>query len=66
MQDRIEALEVKLAYMENTVADLDEVVRLLGDKVDGVRAELKVLREQMVKMQDDEERDPEAEVPPHY
>lgn len=66
MQDRIETLEVKLAYMENTVAELDEVVRQLGDKVDGVRAEMKILREQMAKMQDDEERDLQAEVPPHY
>ncbi|MCB9675102.1 MAG: SlyX family protein [Alphaproteobacteria bacterium] len=34
MDDRITDLEVKLAFQEHTIAELDEVVRMLAQKVE--------------------------------
>lgn len=42
--DRIEDLEVKVAFQEKGLADLDEVVRRLRDEVEALRTEVDALR----------------------
>lgn len=66
MQDRIMELEVKIAYVENTVAELDTVVRSLGDRLDAMQRDLKTMREQLDEAQQDGPLNIKEEVPPHY
>ena len=44
MDQRIEDLEVRIAYLEKNISDLDGVVRALGAGMDGLRDEIKELR----------------------
>ena len=63
---RVEELEVKLAFMEKLVQELDEVVRELANQVDVVRDDVGTLRAQVMS---DSEHKPSAtdqEPPPHY
>jgi uncharacterized coiled-coil protein SlyX len=59
--DRTEALEVKVAYLEKTVADLDEVLRDLFGRMERLEAEVEELRETRIALGDQE-----GEKPPHY
>ncbi|MFT7578486.1 MAG: putative coiled-coil protein SlyX [Myxococcota bacterium] len=67
MSERIENIEVKLAYLEKRMIDLDAVVCDVGDAMMALRDELKEIRETA-------SGDPgqpsvrrlEDEVPPHY
>ncbi len=54
-------LEVKVAFQEALIADLDLVIQKLRDRLDQHDAELKELREQ-----NPEEAADETEPPPHY
>lgn len=59
---RIMDLEVKLAFQEHTIAELDDVLRALVDRVEALERELEAVRE--------EHRNAQApfvnEKPPHY
>lgn len=58
--DRLDQLEVKLAYLERHLLDLDEVVRAVADDVQRLRTEVADLR-------DTGADDPSAmDKPPHY
>ncbi|TVQ92684.1 MAG: SlyX family protein [Deltaproteobacteria bacterium] len=61
MQRRVEDLEVKVAYLEKLIEDLDEVVRSQADAIDRLARELKELREEVVDVEDEGHQ-----VPPHY
>lgn len=61
---RLEDLEIKVAFVENTIAELDEVVRSFGDQLEKLRDEIRELRETMEP--DEEAFDMIAEKPPHY
>lgn len=61
MVDRTEELEIKVAYLEKLVGDLDEVVRHQADQLDRLTRELHEIREELAP-----ERSDEPEVPPHY
>lgn len=61
MEKRVEDIEIKLAFQEHTIAQLDEVVQDLRAEVDTLRREVRELREQ----QDLGEEDPDQR-PPHY
>lgn len=61
--DPIERLEVKLAFLENQVLDLGDVLRELADTVDALRREVKAMQD---KVFDDDMPDGGFEKPPHY
>lgn len=61
MTDGIEDLQVRLAFHEHHLAELDAVIRELRDQVDRLREEVRELREQ--RPMGDEDPD---QKPPHY
>jgi len=65
---RVEDLEVKVAFLEHALGELDEVVRGLFDKVEALQAEVKRLRDaqQAGEEGDDDEGGLAYEKPPHY
>ena len=60
---RIEDVEVKVAFLESHLLELSDVVRGLADQVARLEEELRVLREQV---QVDEMTGGGVEKPPHY
>jgi SlyX protein len=64
VSERIEDLEVKLAFQDKLIRDLDALVRSFGDRLDETRRELAELKAAL--------RSPEGalgpanEPPPHY
>lgn len=65
MDDRVVDVEVKMAFLEKGLLDLDAVVRELAEELREVRRELAYLRERVDAGQDVSTR-PEEERPPHY
>jgi uncharacterized coiled-coil protein SlyX len=63
MNERMTKLEIRMAFLEKTLEDLDGVVRDQSAQLDALRREVKSLREERVPS---ELPPPEAEVPPHY
>lgn len=63
-QERLEDLEVKLAFQDKLIRELDALVRTFGDRLDKTERELRELKDAV--------RSPEAalgsanERPPHY
>ena len=63
-EDRLDELEIKLAFQDKLIRDLDALVRAFGDRLDKTERELKQLKEAI--------RSPElplgpaGEKPPHY
>jgi len=64
MEDRIVELEVRLAYQDKTIADLDEVVRTFSDRVVRLEREVEVLKATLEAGAP--EVGPQDEPPPHY
>ena len=64
LAERVEDLEVKLAFQDKLIRELDALVRTFGDRLDEVDRELKQLKQAV--------RSPEPSVgpanepPPHY
>jgi len=59
---RMEALEVKVAFQEHLLGELDDVIRSLRDEIDGLRLDLKTVREEVQQLAPA----PENTKPPHY
>lgn len=57
--DRIDAIEARLAWLEKSLAELDEVVRATADGMRRLRGELDSMRDDAVAGTD-------FEKPPHY
>lgn len=57
--DRIDAIEARLAWLEKSLAELDEVVRATADEMRRLRGELDAMRDDTVAGTD-------FEKPPHY
>lgn len=66
MEDQITDLQIKVSFLENTVAELDGVVRETRDLLEALMGELHSLREAVANGDPSEKFDPDAEVPPHY
>lgn len=60
-QDRTEELEIRMAWYERQLAELDAVVRELAEEVLRLRRELSTLQEAAAP-----EIGPSNEPPPHY
>jgi SlyX protein len=64
LAEKVEDLEVKLAFQDKLIRELDALVRTFGDQLDDVKRELKELKQSI--------RSPETPVgpanepPPHY
>jgi SlyX protein len=64
LAERVEDLEVKLAFQDKLIRELDALVRTFGDRLDAAEREIKKLEEGL--------RSPEPvlgpanEPPPHY
>jgi SlyX protein len=64
LAERLEDLEVKLAFQDKLIKELDALVRTFGDRLDKTNRELEVLKQSV--------RSPETplgpanEPPPHY
>ena len=66
MNERIDLIEARVAWLEKNLADLDEVVRALGDELRGMRADLTRLREAQEAGEGELSSGQKWEVPPHY
>ena len=64
MDERIIELEVRLAYQDKIISDLDEVVRAFSERVVKLERELAVLKETVERGVP--EVGPQDETPPHY
>lgn len=62
--ERIVELEIKLAYQDHVIRELDALVRSFGDRLDRTERELKTLKDSLVSP--DVPLGPQSEPPPHY
>lgn len=62
MDDRLTDVEIKLAYAERRIDDLDDIVRSLADTVDLLTKELARQRRELTQ----EDLPPGNVKPPHY
>ena len=65
MEERIEDLEVKLAYQERLIGELDALVRTFGTKLDEAMRELEQLKASL-RSGGEPVVGPATEKPPHY
>ncbi len=65
MDERIEDLEVKLAYQERLIQELDSLVRSFGTRLDEALREIATLKEAL-RTGGDVPLGPQSEKPPHY
>jgi uncharacterized coiled-coil protein SlyX len=65
MNERMTKLEIRVAFLEKTLEDLDGVVRELNGQMDALKREVKSVREETVPS-DIAPPSSEVEVPPHY
>ncbi len=64
MDDRIVELEVRLAFQDKLIAELDDVVRVFSQRVELLHRELELVKETM--KAGVPEVGPPDEKPPHY
>jgi len=65
VDQRIENVELKLMELDNTVAELNEVIIQQYQYIDALKATLQRLEGQIDNL-DGGDKDPHAERPPHY
>ena len=65
LQKRLEDLEVKFAFQEDTIHQLDQVIQQQATEIHSLQNDLKTVREQL-KETLGPEAPPEEQVPPHY
>lgn len=64
MTDRLDALEIRIAHQDRTIAELNETVTAQWRKIDALERELKMLREE-ARNAFPARNEPEPP-PPHY
>jgi SlyX protein len=64
MEERIVELEIRVAYQDKVIADLDEVVRAFTERVEKLERELEELKE--TALAGGPEVGPSDDPPPHY
>ncbi len=65
LAERLDDLEVRYAFQEETIRQLDEVIQDSSAQIERLKNELKSVREQL-KETLGPEAPPEEQVPPHY
>ena len=67
MQDEpLERVQSKIAYLEQAVAEISDVVFRQHREIQSLEAQLKAIRERLAGAPSDEPRTGELERPPHY
>jgi uncharacterized coiled-coil protein SlyX len=66
LDKRLEELEIRHAFQEERVTQLDEVVREQADKIVDLQRDLASLKSQVQEGGTEEASSLEDEVPPHY
>lgn len=64
LAERIVDLEIKLAYQDHVIRELDALVRAFGDRLDRAERELKAIKDALISPQ--APLGPQNEPPPHY
>lgn len=64
LAERIVDLEIKLAYQDHVIRELDALVRAFGDRLDRAERELKTIKDALISPE--VPLGPQNEPPPHY
>lgn len=62
MEERMAELEVRIAFQDKLLAELDDVLRLMRDELDALRARVQLLEEQV----EPDRAEVIDEPPPHW
>jgi SlyX protein len=65
-QDSLEGVQIKIAYLEQAMSELSDVVFRQHKEIQALEAQLKALKERLGATPPDEARTLEQERPPHY
>ena len=63
---RLEEIEIRYAFQEDLLHQLDEVLKSQANQIDALKRELEGLKEQMKQGNQGEANSLEDEKPPHY
>lgn len=66
MEDRITALEIKIAYLEDFLNKLQAIAVEQGKIIDTLKVENRVLKSKIKEILDNQEQDIPNRRPPHY
>ena len=66
MEDRITALEIKIAYLEDFLNKLQAIAVEQGEIVDTLKVENRVLKSKIKEILDNQEQEIPNRRPPHY
>lgn len=66
LADRVTELEIKLVYAEDMIDSLNQTVFRQQEQIDLLQRQLTELHRMMQESGSQEDRDPGAEIPPHY
>lgn len=66
METRINELEVKLAFAEDLLEELNKTVYRQQQQIERLQKEMRELREQVAASAPNEQRSLRDEIPPHY
>ncbi len=63
---RIDALEIRVAYQDETIESLNKTITAQWAQLDGLKREIAGLRERLADAENRAVTAPSSEVPPHY
>jgi SlyX protein len=66
IEERLEALEIKASFIEDSVDKLDQIIIRQQQTIDALVAQLRTLRDQASQSDGPTQRNPRDELPPHY
>jgi len=66
METRLTELEAKMVFAEDLIDSLNQTVFRQQEKIDLLERQIRLLHQQLLALQPDEERDLRDEIPPHY
>jgi len=66
METRLTELEAKMSFAEDLIDSLNQTVFRQQEKIDLLERQIRLLHQQLLALQPDEERDWRDEIPPHY